>query len=141
MEIIAKIEDANPRKFGAMSGLFSDGETLKVASVEVAGLRLDNGNVAKHNVVVIKTDKPDKTIYPTSQIKNRYDFKGNVVAYSHGLHGFVKAEVGKTLEEAAESLNKALKGKTLKAVPVHYKGVDKNGDVRDFTFFEFDVME
>lgn len=139
MEIIAKIEDANPRKFGAMSGLFIDGETLKVVSVKVAGLKLDNGNVAKHNVVVIETDKPDKVIYPTSQIKNRYDYKGTLVAYSHDLNKLVKTEIGKTLEEAAKALNTALKDKSLVAVPVHYKGVDKNGDVRDFTFFEFDV--
>lgn len=139
MEIIAKIEDANPRKFGSMNGLFVEGETLKVKTVQVSGLKLDNGEVAKHNVVVITFDGSDKLVYPTSQIKNRYTFKNEIVGYTHALHNLVAAEVGKTLEEAAADLKEALKGKSLMAVPIHYKGVDKNGDCRDFTFFEFDI--
>lgn len=131
-----QISNLNKLTFGATLTIPS-GTKLTIKECTTIAHLVD-GKPSKNAVGVFKCSFGDSEhiIYINSLIKKRFDYQGNPIPYKGSLNLEAAKQIGKTWADALTEFKK-LEGKQIVAIETFYKGVDRNGDVRDILFNEF----
>ena len=145
-----QITDARKRIFVYSDFIIPNDTELTILSVGFVAHAVE-GTASKNAVLVINIGRKEtangeekaivETVaYVRSFLRIHRDFQGNIVKINGNLNEYVANNFkGKTLGDLETYLLK-LVDKKVKAVVTSYKGVDKNGNVRDIDVQGWDLV-
>lgn len=134
-----QVANLNKLVFGATLTL-PTGTELTIKSCELVAHTVD-GKASKNAVAVFKCalGSGEHIIYINSLIKRRFDYNGNPLEHKGSLNLEISKLIGKTWAEAFEECKK-FEGRKISALEIFYKGIDRNGDIRDMLYNEWNFV-